>query len=238
MLKVVSLVVLLQVVHGNLITGFDVNPSYRRGNRVFNEEQNDGSQQASSKPDFCNDLDCPAYTVLEDVQGKYQKRRYQASNWVTTQLLDMDYQVAQSTMFRKLFLYISGNNTRGEKIAMTSPVITRLIPGPGPACESNFTMSFYISNTVANPPTPTDTTVKLTQLPALVAYVRSFPGFATSDLWVQEATQLAQDLNGKSFNSAYFYTAGYDGPFRVVNRHNEVWFLAENAKPKTSTVVG
>ncbi|KAK6177130.1 hypothetical protein SNE40_015296 [Patella caerulea] len=224
MLKVVSLVVLLQLV--NLITGF------RR------DAQNGGSQQVSSKPNFCNDLDCPSYTVLEDVPDKYQKRRYEASNWVTTQILDMDYDLAQSKMFRMLFLYISGNNTRGEKIAMTSPVITRLIPGPGPACESNFTMSFYISNTVTNPPAPTDPKVKLTQLPAMDAYVRSFPGFATSSLWVTEATQLAQDLAGKSFNSAYFYTAGYDGPFRVVNRHNEVWFLAENAKPKASTVVG
>jgi hypothetical protein len=41
-----------------------------------------------------------------------------------------------------------------EKIAMTAPVVIRLIPGPGPACESNFTMSFFMSNKVKNPPQP------------------------------------------------------------------------------------
>ena len=59
-----------------------------------------------------------------------------------------------------------------EKIAMTAPVVIRLIPGPGPACESNFTMSFFMSNKVKNLPQPTESTVFLNHAPVFRAYVR------------------------------------------------------------------
>lgn len=43
-----------------------------------------------------------------------------------------------------LFDYISGRNSAQVKINMTAPVLTKVIPGAGPFCESNFTVSFYV----------------------------------------------------------------------------------------------
>ena len=60
-----------------------------------------------------------------------------------------------------------------EKIAMTAPVLVRLIPGQGPACDNNFTMSFYISKKVKEPPMPSDPSVFLENDPQhFRAYVR------------------------------------------------------------------
>ncbi|XP_050398167.1 heme-binding protein 2 [Patella vulgata] len=195
-----------------------------------NFEQTDGSQQATTVPKFCHKLDCPAFTVVKNVKGKYEKRSYPTTHWVSTQLTGIDFTMAQRTMFMKLFHYISGNNSKGEKIAMTVPVIMRLIPGAGPACESNFTMSFYISNKVTDPPAPNDPMVTVTKSKPFDAYVKSFSGYMlTAAQWVKQARQLATDLNGagESYIDDYFYTAGYDNPLTVLFRHNEVWYMAE-----------
>lgn len=34
------------------------------------------------------------------------------------------------------------------------------------------------------------------------------------------------DGAGLSYNAATFFSAGYDSPFRLLNRHNEVWIPA------------
>ena len=59
-----------------------------------------------------------------------------------------------------------------QKIAMTAPVINRIIPGAGPACESNFTLSFYVAPAVATPPAPTNPDVFLSKMSKMRVYVR------------------------------------------------------------------
>ena len=59
-----------------------------------------------------------------------------------------------------------------EKIAMTAPVITMIMPGQGPACENNFTTSFFMSPKVQNPPAPTGKDVFLQSMPQMKVYVR------------------------------------------------------------------
>ena len=55
---------------------------------------------------------------------------------------------------------------------MTCPVVTRIIPGAGPACESNFTMSFFVDPRQAPAPQPTEAHVFLNSVPRFTAYVR------------------------------------------------------------------
>ena len=55
---------------------------------------------------------------------------------------------------------------------MTCPVTNRIIPAQGPACESNFTMSFYVASDQLPAPQPTDKTVYLKTIPKFTVYVR------------------------------------------------------------------
>jgi len=176
-------------------------------------------------PKFCKTLDCPKFTVVTSTKD-YEERKYDASHWVSTNVAGIDYQDANGKMFMKLFNYISGNNMKEEKIAMTAPVLVSIIPGEGPACEDNFTMSFFISPKVATAPAPKDSTVFIRTMPAMTAYVRSFGGFASQDDYIKNAAALAAALpKTAKYNKDMYYTAGYDAPFTIFNRHNEVWFI-------------
>lgn len=59
-----------------------------------------------------------------------------------------------------------------KKIDMTAPVVQIIKPGQGPACSSDFYMSFYMSPKVRFPPRPIDKTVDIKQLPSFMVYVR------------------------------------------------------------------
>lgn len=58
---------------------------------------------------------------------------------------------------------------------------------------------------------------------------RGFPGFASKTTYIDTALALGKKLKEmkKTFRDDFFYTAGYDAPFKLFNRHNEVWFVAE-----------
>lgn len=60
----------------------------------------------------------------------------------------------------------------GQKIAMTAPVLMMIMPGQGPACEDNFTMSFFMSPKVENPPAPSQKEVFLDKMSQMKVYVR------------------------------------------------------------------
>lgn len=45
---------------------------------------------------------------------------------------------------QKLFKYFCGSNEGRRKIDMTSPVTVQTSPGQGPACESDFAVSFFL----------------------------------------------------------------------------------------------
>ena len=56
---------------------------------------------------------------------------------------------------------------------MTAPVLTKVIPGEGPNCESRFITSFYIPEEhQESPPTPTNPEVFIEKHPEQSFYVR------------------------------------------------------------------
>ncbi|XP_074650992.1 heme-binding protein 2-like [Tubulanus polymorphus] len=196
--------------------------------KVINMDQNEieRHQVSWTPPKFCNGLSCPEYDVVKKTDD-YELRRYKQSKWVSTQLVGIDYGMsAMRTMFMRLFNYIQGENVAKQKIPMTCPVTTRFIPGAGPACESNFTMSFYLPNPAS---APTNKDVFLSELPETLVYVRQFGGYILRfSTWVEEAHKLAAAIgNEKAYHREFFYTAGYDAPFKLFNRTNEIWFIAK-----------
>lgn len=70
---------------------------------------------------------------------------------------------------------------------------------------------------------------KLRKLKKICCICRQFGGF-TNDFsaWQKEAVALGEALkkDGLSdFETDYYWTAGYDAPFKLFNRHNEIWFM-------------
>lgn len=45
--------------------------------------------------------------------------------------------------------------------------------------------------------------------------------------WIQKAIELgdALDKAGRSYEKGYYYINGYNSPWTLFNRHNEVWFV-------------
>lgn len=59
------------------------------------------------------------------------------------------------------------------KVEMTAPVTVRVDPGAGPACESHFTVSFFIPEEHRDaPPQPSDPDVFIENRDEFTAYVR------------------------------------------------------------------
>ncbi|XP_055999407.1 heme-binding protein 2-like [Ostrea edulis] len=172
-------------------------------------------------------LDKPSYEVLSS-ENNYEKRKYQAAKWVSTSVQSMQHDDARSIGFQRLFKYITGNNQSEKKIEMTAPVSTKVEPGAGPNCENTFTVSFFIPpEHQENPPQPKNPDVFVEERPGFEAYVRTFGGFANEESWVTEARKLSEDLKEKTeeIRQDYWYSAGYNSPFQLFGRTNEIWFV-------------
>ena len=176
---------------------------------------------------YCGKLDCPDYVVVEKTED-YELRHYKPSKWAASEECGIDHKVAASKNFRKLFAYISSVNEKKVKIPMTKPVMTRVKVSQEPFCESDYLMHFFVPHSLQkNTPKPTSPKVKLIEYPETFVYVRSFGGFSTSKNLQENGAKLYAALQKDKIlydDSEYLY-AGYDAPYKLTNRHNEIMVL-------------
>lgn len=185
------------------------------------------------KPWFCHDLQCPRYKLLNSSDG-YETRRIGATRWVTTDVEAFSLALATGTGFQRLFAYISGNNEDKQKIEMTAPVLTHVAPGAGPFCKSKYSVSFFVGEAGAPTPKPSSEDVYIRDASAATIFVASKPGFVVDDYSVAAlANGLKEALerdgiepHARHRSGEGFFVAGYDPPFRLSNRHTEVWMAA------------
>lgn len=59
---------------------------------------------------------------------------------------------------------------------------------------------------------------------------RSFDGFSSAQKNQEQLLTLASMLReeGKVFSEKVYYTAGYNSPFKLLDRNNEVWLIQKN----------
>ena len=179
-------------------------------------------------PSFCHDQDCPKYTTVSVSKEGYETRQYSPSKWVGTTSTGTSYSVEVGKAFRKLFAYIEGANREGTKVPMAVPVASKIVPlGTG---QSNFTTLFFVPfDYQASTPIPTDPTVAIVELPAITAYVKSFGGFMHDEQVKEniEKLRLGLDKDGLTYITDFYFVADYDSPYRLIDRHNEVWLLPQ-----------
>lgn len=188
----------------------------------------------AASPWFCHDLECPPFNGTQATN--YSIRTYPSSRWASTSVASTDFTKATSTGFYRLFNYIDGQNVEKKKIPMTAPVLNKVQASQGPFCNSNFTISFYMPflyqpwyEKREQPPTPSSSDVFVQDYGTLRVAVLEFSGFVTNDMVTSKAAELAEALKKDQvpFETAFFFYAGYDPPYRIINRHNEVWFVLQ-----------
>ncbi|KAA0708541.1 Heme-binding protein 2 [Triplophysa tibetana] len=178
---------------------------------------------------FSTGLQHPTFTPQES-KGDYEIRTYPTTKWISTAVISMEEDPALGLGFRRLFKYIQGANEKKCKVEMTAPVSCKIEPGAGPACESTFTVSFYVpEENQADPPKPTEADVFIESRSEFTVFVRTYGGFANSQNSREELLKLIESLNkdGMKFKEAPYYRAGYNSPFKLTNRTNEVWLIKD-----------
>ncbi|XP_071535629.1 heme-binding protein 2-like [Panulirus ornatus] len=174
------------------------------------------------------DVEMAPYTVVAEKDG-YEERLYPARKWACTTMKGTSQQALVSPMFRALFNYISGKNDPNIRIDMTSPVTTYVEPGAGPTCESSFTMAFLVPEQhQENPPLPLDKNIFIEDRQELTILTRRFGGYTSEEVITKEGKELGEMIRkdcetGVNFDQ--YYIVGYDPPFKLFGRRNEIWFV-------------
>lgn len=196
-----------------------------------------GNSESTSDPDappwFTHGLESPPFTTLA-VKDGYEIRKYKPSKWVGTEVESHSCTDAANTSFWRLFKYISGENEARQKIPMTCPVLVKIPqtnPGSG---RTTFITHFYLpleyqDKPDSEIPRPNNAAVALYNYPEFTAYVISYGGYNSDTKMSENSDQLETLLkrDGVEYKKEYSFLAGYDPPYRLFNRHNEVWFMSE-----------
>ena len=128
------------------------------------------------------------------------------------------YKDMGSKGFGKLGVYIFGKNEKKQNIAMTSPVEVDM-------GDSGSRMTFMMPTAyeIKDLPTPSDSTVKLTETEDEYVAVISFSGFANDELIAEYSQKLAEILQKENLTAIGNYRyLGYNPPYQIIGRKNEV----------------
>lgn len=159
-------------------------------------------------------------TYAYKVNKKYNTfeiRSYEATLFTSVTLSTKGYKDSSSKGFSILAGYIFGKNERNEKIAMTSPVSMSL--------EDSMTMMFMVPKEFKKEmlPTPNQSEIEFKEEPAKTVAAISFGGWANDKKIARYKQQLTAALDAEGIvHSNRFYFFGYNAPYEVFNRKNEV----------------
>ncbi|XP_050962792.1 heme-binding protein 2 [Labeo rohita] len=185
---------------------------------------------SSSESSYCTETkECFLFDLVCEGDG-YEVRQYGAAKWVTTEAESYFMEIAVSRAFRKLFKYITGENEAGAKIDMTAPVLIKVGDSVSTWQSSVYVLSFLLpSNYQANPPKPTNPSVYLTETPDMNVYVKSYGGWMLSFVSTSQAESLKTSLDKvqATYEEGYYYNVGYNSPMKIMNRHNEAWYIVK-----------
>lgn len=155
--------------------------------------------------------------VVKKKYDTFEIRSYEATLFTSVKLSTKGYKNSSSKGFSILAGYIFGNNETGEKISMTSPVSMSL--------EDSMTMMFMVPKKFKEEmlPKPNQPGIEFKEEPAKTVAAMTFKGWA-NDTKIEKYKQklkAALDAEGIKYSNQ-FYFFGYNAPFEVFNRKNEV----------------
>jgi hypothetical protein len=155
--------------------------------------------------------------VVNKKYKRFEIRTYETTLFTSVKLSTKGYKNSSSKGFSILAGYIFGNNERSEKIAMTSPVSMSL--------EDSTTMMFMVPKKFNKDllPKPNQSGIEFKEEPAKTVAAIGFGGWANETKIEKYKQQLISALDAEGIKYANrFYFFGYNAPFEVFNRKNEI----------------
>ena len=162
------------------------------------------------------------YKIVKEYD-EFEVRSYEATLFTSVKLSSDKYEESSSKGFRILAGYIFGGNERNEKISMTSPVTMSL--------EDSMTMMFMVPKKLKKEelPKPNQSDIEFKEVPAKKMAAITFGGWADDEKIKKYKKQLIEYLEAEGIPYANrFYFFGYNSPYEVFNRKNEVVVELEN----------
>jgi len=156
------------------------------------------------------------YKTIKTV-GAIEIRKYESALFTSIKLNTGDYDKAGSEGFKALGGYIFGSNETEENIAMTSPVNMSL--------EDSVTMQFMVPKQYKKEdlPRPNQEEIEFTKMPEKTVAAITFGGWANKERIEKYKGILKETLNKNNItHNNNFSFLGYNAPFEVFNRKNEI----------------
>lgn len=144
-------------------------------------------------------------------------RNYEAALFTSVKLTTKDYKQASRKGFSKLAGYIFGGNNQNKKIAMTAPVAISL--------TDSMEMMFMVPKkySLQDLPKPNEKDITFKKIPAKTVAAITFGGYANNKKIERYKAKLIATLNANNIKyTKTFYVLGYNAPFELLKRKNEV----------------
>ncbi len=157
------------------------------------------------------------YRIIQ-TEKDFEIRVYPPAIMATVSMNAKSYKELSSTGFKKLASFIFGGNGSKENIAMTKPVHMDIR-------DSQSSMSFVMpaNYTKASLPKPNDAGINISTSPEEYVAAISFGGFADDEKIKSNALKLENALKEQGIAySGNFKFLGYNAPYQVVGRKNEI----------------
>ena len=163
-----------------------------------------------------NDIETPQFTILRSY-GEVQIRQYPQMLVAKTSLSNRSFEKSGSNGFRTIAGYIFGGNKTQQKIAMTAPVVMEM----GDSASMYFVMPKSYSKSQL--PEPNSADVSIVEESAKVLAVITYGGFSSDEKIKLHCASLEKVLLENNIQTkGSFMFMGYNAPWDVVNRKNEV----------------
>jgi len=170
------------------------------------------------------------YTVVEK-EDDFEIRQYD-SQIVAETFVEGDLEEVGNEGFRRLYAYISGENTKKQSISMTAPVsqetdsekIAMTAPVKQEKKDNQWRITFLMPSeyTLETLPEPDDTRVVLTQEPGRLMAAVKYSGTWSKEGYEENRTMLEEYIQKRGLTKAGDPVwARYDPPFMP-------WFLRRN----------
>jgi len=163
-----------------------------------------------------SDVEQHKYTVIKKYD-QFEIRQYETAIFSSVRIASDSYKETANQGFRTLAGYIFGGNERNEKIAMTSPVAMEL--------GDTTKMSFMVPSdrSMESLPKPNSSKISFEKREGKKMAAIQFDGWADDQKITRYTELLKKALLAEGIaHTGKFVYLGYNAPFELVNRRNEI----------------